>query len=108
SFHRSFLPCREVPFHDEGSNTMRTRLKKVLAGVGALAALALGGAAITQAGSSPPQHNSSDRATEQERGAPNERSADRENAQDESRNESGKDEKSNGRKSKNKDGDTPI
>ena len=45
---------------------MRTRMKKVLAGVSALAALALGGAAISQAGTSTSPHKSPERGAQHE------------------------------------------
>jgi hypothetical protein len=80
---------------------MRTRLKKILAGIGALAALALGGAAISQAGNSTPHQRSSEPATEQEQSAPENSATDRDNVQDENgkdergKNENGKDERNN-------------
>jgi hypothetical protein len=61
---------------------MKSRLKKTIAGIGALAALALGGAAISQATPSPPQ-KSPEPATGQEQGAPENSADDQGNGQDE-------------------------
>jgi hypothetical protein len=62
---------------------MRTRLKKILVGVSALAALALGGAAISQAGSSTPPQKSPEPAASQEQTAPENSATDPDNVQDE-------------------------
>jgi hypothetical protein len=51
--------------------TMRTRFKKVLAGIGALAALALGGAVISQAGTSTPQKSPKPAIEQTQSGAEN-------------------------------------
>jgi hypothetical protein len=63
---------------------MRTRFKKLLAGIGALVALALGGAAISQAGGSNPPHKSPEPAIEQEQSGSENSAADRDSVKDES------------------------
>jgi hypothetical protein len=62
---------------------MRMRFKKVIAGVAALAALALGGAAISQATSSSPQ-KSPKPTVSQERKAPDNSATGQDDARDES------------------------
>lgn len=81
---------------------MRTSLRKILVGVSALAALALGGAAISQAGSSTPPQKSAEPATEQEQGAPENSATDPDNVQD----ESGKDDDSE--KGEKEESDKPV
>ena len=85
---------------------MGTRLKKILAGVGALAALALGGAAISQAGNSTSHQKSAEPATEQEQNGPENSATDRDNVQDENgKDENGQDERGKDERGNNEQGE---
>jgi hypothetical protein len=80
--------------------------------VSALAALALGGAVISQAGTSTPPQKSPEPATQQEQSAPNDSAADRDNVQHESGKDDGSEqnEKADGSEkagSENPDDDGP-
>lgn len=83
---------------------MRMRLRKILVGVSALAALALGGAAISQAGSSSPPQKSAEPATEQEQNSENS-ATDPDNVQDENGND---DSSERGEKGEKEESDKPV